>query len=108
MAYEKADLVIGIGMVLARAIAIMAFAAAAFQGTDGFGQFTDAGALAQGLEARAGAAGVMFALALLDASISPCVQGIEGPKADNRSSRALQRSCRRPVRPRSRDRLQFD
>jgi Mn2+/Fe2+ NRAMP family transporter len=70
IAYEKADLVIGIGMVLAGAIAIMAFAAAAFQGTAGFGQFTDAGALAQGLEARAGrAAGVMFALALLDASI---------------------------------------
>ena len=70
MAYEKADLVIGIGMVLAGAIAIMAFAAVAFQGTAGFGQFTDAGALAQGLEAHAGrAAGVMFALALLDASI---------------------------------------
>jgi len=70
MAYEKADLVIGIGMVLAGAIAIMAFTAAAFQGTPGFGQFTDAGALAKGLEAHAGrAAGVMFALALLDASI---------------------------------------
>ena len=70
MAYEKADLVIGIGVVLAGAIAIMAFAAAAFQGTAGFGQFTDAGALAKGLEAYAGrAAGVMFALALLDASI---------------------------------------
>jgi Mn2+/Fe2+ NRAMP family transporter len=70
MAYEKADLVIGIGVVLAGAIAIMAFATAAFQGTAGFGQFTDAGALAQGLEAHAGrAAGVMFALALLDASI---------------------------------------
>jgi hypothetical protein len=48
----------------------MAFAAAAFQGTPGFGQFTDAGALAKGLEAYAGrSAGVMFALALLDASI---------------------------------------
>jgi hypothetical protein len=70
MAYEKADLLIGIGVVLAGAIAIMAFAAVAFQGTAGFGQFTDAGALAKGLEAYAGrAAGVMFALALLDASI---------------------------------------
>ena len=70
MAYEKADLLIGIFMVLAGAIAIMAFAAVAFQGTPGFGQFTDAGALAKGLEAYAGrAAGVMFALALLDASI---------------------------------------
>jgi Mn2+/Fe2+ NRAMP family transporter len=70
MAYEKADLVIGIAVVLAGAIAIMAFAAVAFQGTPGYGQFTDAGALAKGLEAYAGrAAGVMFALALLDASI---------------------------------------
>jgi Mn2+/Fe2+ NRAMP family transporter len=70
MAYEKADLAIGIGVVLAGAIAIMAFAAAAFQGTPGFGQFTDAGALAKGLEAYAGRpTGVMFALALLDASI---------------------------------------
>ena len=70
MAYEKADLAIGIGVVLAGAIAIMAFAAAAFQGTSEFGQFTDAGALAKGLEAYAGrSAGVMFALALLDASI---------------------------------------
>jgi Mn2+/Fe2+ NRAMP family transporter len=70
MAYEKADLVIGIAVVLAGAIAIMAFAAAAFQGTPGFGHFTDAGAVAKGLEAYAGrAAGVMFTLALIDASI---------------------------------------
>ncbi len=70
MAYEKADLVIGIVFVLIGAIAIMAFAAVSFAGTKGFGQFTDAGALAAGLEAHAGrAAGVMFALALLDASI---------------------------------------
>ncbi len=48
----------------------MAFTAVAFQGTAGFGQFTDAGALAKGLEAYAGrTAGVMFAFALLDASI---------------------------------------
>jgi Mn2+/Fe2+ NRAMP family transporter len=70
MAYEKADLVIGIGAVLVGAVAMMAVAAAAFQGTSGFGQFTDAGAVAGGLEAHAGrAAGAMFALALLDASI---------------------------------------
>jgi Mn2+/Fe2+ NRAMP family transporter len=70
MAYEKADLAIGIGFVLIGAVAMMAFAAAAFAGTPGFGQFTDAGAIAAGLEAHAGrAAGVMFALALLDASI---------------------------------------
>jgi Mn2+/Fe2+ NRAMP family transporter len=70
MTYGKADLVIGIGVVLIGAVAMMAFAAATFHGTSGFGQFTDAGAVAAGLEAHAGrAAGVMFALALLDASI---------------------------------------
>ena len=49
---------------------MMAFTAVAFQGTQGFGQFSDAGGVAAGLEAYAGrGAGVMFALALLDASI---------------------------------------
>jgi len=70
MNYARADLMIGIVAVLIGGIAMMAFAAAAFQGTTGFGQFTDAGAVAAGLEAHAGrAAGIMFALALLDASI---------------------------------------
>jgi Mn2+/Fe2+ NRAMP family transporter len=70
MVYEKADLAIGIGAVMLGAIAMMGFSAATFYGTSGFGQFTDAGAVAAGLEAHAGrAAGVMFALALLDASI---------------------------------------
>jgi Mn2+/Fe2+ NRAMP family transporter len=70
MAYGKADLLIGIAVVLVGAIAMMAFTAVAFQGTPGFGQFSDAGSVAAGLQAYAGrAAGVMFALALLDASI---------------------------------------
>jgi len=70
MNYARADLMIGIVAVLIGGIAMMAFAAAAFQGTTGFGQFTDAGGVAAGLEAHAGrAAGIMFALALLDASI---------------------------------------
>jgi Mn2+/Fe2+ NRAMP family transporter len=70
MIYEKADLVIGIVAVLIGAVALMACAAVAFRGTAGFGHFTDAGAVAAGLEAYAGrATGVMFALALLDASI---------------------------------------
>ncbi|HKM62753.1 MAG TPA: NRAMP family divalent metal transporter [Acidisphaera sp.] len=70
MAYEKADLWIGIVIVVVGAVALMAAAAVAFAGTSGFGQFTDAGAVASGLEAYAGrTAGVMFALALLDASI---------------------------------------
>ena len=70
MGYEKADLWIGIVIVLLGAIAMMAFASVAFEGTAGFGHFSNAGAVAAGLEAHAGrAAGVMFALALLDASI---------------------------------------
>jgi NRAMP (natural resistance-associated macrophage protein)-like metal ion transporter len=68
--YEKVDLWLGIIVVVIGAVAMMAFTAAAFQGTPEFGKFTDAGAVAAGLEAHAGrAAGVMFALALLDASI---------------------------------------
>ena len=70
MAYEKADLWIGIVFVMVGAIAMMAFTAAAFHGTAAYGHFTDAGAVATGLEAYAGrTAGVMFALALLNASI---------------------------------------
>ncbi len=70
IAYAKADLIIGIVAVMIGGVAMMAFSAMAFQGTAGFGQFTDAGAIATGLDAYAGrAAGVMFALALLDASI---------------------------------------
>jgi hypothetical protein len=48
----------------------MGATAAAFRGTGGFGHFTDAAGLAQGLQAYGGrAAGVVFAIALLDASI---------------------------------------
>ena len=69
-AYAKVDLIIGIVAVMVGGVAMMAFSAMAFQGTEGFGKFTDAGAIAAGLEAYGGrAAGVMFALALLDASI---------------------------------------
>ena len=68
--YERADLRIGIGFVVAGAAALMGATAAAFAGTRGFGQFTDAAGLASGLQAYAGlAAGVLFAVALLDASI---------------------------------------
>jgi Mn2+/Fe2+ NRAMP family transporter len=70
MAYGKADLLIGIAVVLVGAMAMMAFTATAFQGTAEFGHFSDAGSVAAGLAAYGGrAAGVMFALALLDASI---------------------------------------
>jgi NRAMP (natural resistance-associated macrophage protein)-like metal ion transporter len=70
MKYEKADLWIGIAVVVAGGAALMGATTAAFAGTHGFGHFTDAAGLAQGLSASAGrAAGVLFAVALLDASI---------------------------------------
>ncbi|MFD4397665.1 NRAMP family divalent metal transporter [Kitasatospora sp. NPDC058478] len=70
MKYEKVDLWIGIAIVIIGAAAMMGFTAAAFAGTDGFGQFSDAGAVAKGLEDKAGhVVGVLFAIALLDASI---------------------------------------
>ncbi|MQS11187.1 divalent metal cation transporter [Streptomyces kaniharaensis] len=70
MKYEKIDLWIGIAVVVIGAAAMMGFTAAAFANTDGFGQFTDAAGVARGLADKAGkAAGVLFAIALLDASI---------------------------------------
>jgi NRAMP (natural resistance-associated macrophage protein)-like metal ion transporter len=70
MKYEKADLWIGIVIVVIGAAAVMGVATAAFAGTHGFGHFIDAGGLASGLGAYAGrTAGVLFAVALLDASI---------------------------------------
>jgi len=66
--YEKADLWIGIAVVVLGAGAIMGFTAAAFAGHAG--GFTNAAGLAAGLQAHAGRiAGVLFAVALLDASI---------------------------------------
>lgn len=70
MRYEKADLWIGIVIVVVGAAAVMGFTAAAFAGTHGFGQFTDTAGIAHGLEDKAGKlAGVLFAVALLDASV---------------------------------------
>jgi NRAMP (natural resistance-associated macrophage protein)-like metal ion transporter len=70
MRYEKADLAIGIVIVVIGGAALMGATAAAFAGTHAFGHFTDAAGLASGLQAYAGrAAGVLFAVALLDASI---------------------------------------
>jgi len=70
MRYEKADLWIGIVVVLIGAAAVMGVAAAAFAGTRGFGNFTDSRGLAAGLAAEAGrGAGALFAVALLDASV---------------------------------------
>jgi Mn2+/Fe2+ NRAMP family transporter len=70
MKYEKADLWIGIGTVVIGAAALMGATTAAFAGTGGFGRFTDAAGLAHGLAAYSGrAAGMLFAIALLDASV---------------------------------------
>jgi len=70
MRYEKADLWIGILIVVLGAGALMGVTAVAFAGTKGFGNFTDATGLANGIAAHAGrVAGVVFAVALLDAAI---------------------------------------
>jgi len=68
--YERIDLWIGIGIVVIGAIAMIAFTAHAFAGHPEFGSFVDAGAVAAGLEKYYGRLpGVLFAVALLDASI---------------------------------------
>ncbi|MFX9669136.1 divalent metal cation transporter, partial [Acinetobacter baumannii] len=64
------DLWIGIAIVIIGAAAIIAFTAATFAGHPEFGNFTDAEGVAQGLQKYVGhVAGVLFALALIDASI---------------------------------------
>jgi Mn2+/Fe2+ NRAMP family transporter len=68
--YGRADLWIGILLVIIGAIAMMAFAAATFEGRPEFGNFQDAGAVAAGLGNYVGhATGVFFAVALIDASV---------------------------------------
>ena len=70
MSYEKADLWIGIVLVIIGAVAMMGFCAATFAGRPEFGNFTDAGGIAAGLEKYAGAVpATLFAIALIDASI---------------------------------------
>jgi Mn2+/Fe2+ NRAMP family transporter len=68
--YERWDLCIGIGLVILGAVAMMGFCAAIFAGRPEFGNYTDALGTAAGLEKYAGKLpAVLFALALLDASI---------------------------------------
>jgi Mn2+/Fe2+ NRAMP family transporter len=68
--YERWDLCIGIGLVILGAVAMMGFCAAIFEGRPEFGNYTDALGTAAGLEKYAGKLpAVLFALALLDASI---------------------------------------
>ena len=69
MRYEKVDLWIGIVVVVIGGAALMGATAAAFAGGR-HAPFTDAGGLAAGLAGYAGhAAGAVFAVALLDASM---------------------------------------
>ena len=70
MNYEKVDLWIGILIVVFGGAALMSVTAAAFASTPAFGHFTDAGGVATGLTTYVGkAAGMLFALALIDASV---------------------------------------
>jgi len=68
--YERLDLWLGIALVIVGAVAIIAITAATFAGQAEFGNFTDAGGIAAGLEKYVGrSAGVMFAIALIDAAL---------------------------------------
>ena len=68
--YEKIDLWIGILVVIVGAAAMISFTAATFAGRGEYGHFTDAAGVAQGLSHYVNrTAGVLFALALIDASI---------------------------------------
>jgi NRAMP (natural resistance-associated macrophage protein)-like metal ion transporter len=68
--YERVDLWLGIGIVMAGAIALMAAAAFGFAGTKDFGQFTDSAGVATGLSHHVNhTVGALFAILLLDASL---------------------------------------
>jgi Mn2+/Fe2+ NRAMP family transporter len=68
--YARADLVIGIVVVMVGATALMAVTAFGLAGTADVGDFTDAGAVASGLSNHLDSTvGVLFAIILLDASL---------------------------------------
>ena len=68
--YARADLVIGIVVVMVGATALMAVTAFGLAGTADVGNFTDAGAVASGLSKHLDSTvGVLFAIILLDASL---------------------------------------
>jgi Mn2+/Fe2+ NRAMP family transporter len=68
--YARADLVIGIVVVMVGATALMAVTAFGLAGTADVGNFTDAGAVASGLSNHLDSTvGVLFAIILLDASL---------------------------------------
>jgi NRAMP (natural resistance-associated macrophage protein)-like metal ion transporter len=68
--YERLDTWIGAIVVVIGAAALIAVSAFAFRGTHYFGNFTDAGGTALGLQHTLGrAAGILFAIVLLNASL---------------------------------------
>ncbi len=68
--YARADLVIGIVVVMVGATAMMAVTAFGLAGTTDVGNFTDAGAVASALSRHLGSTvAVLFAIILLDASL---------------------------------------
>src|ERR1700742_1660718 len=68
--YARADLVIGIVVVMVGATALMAVTAFGLAGTAHFGNYTDAGAVASALSRHLGSTvAVLFAIILLDASL---------------------------------------
>jgi Mn2+/Fe2+ NRAMP family transporter len=68
--YERADLWIGIVVVVVGAAALFGVAGAAFGGTPAFGNFTDAGGVASGLRHYVSPlVGDLFAIGLIDAAI---------------------------------------
>lgn len=70
ISYERIDTLIGTLLLLLGAVAVMLACAWAFGGSPQDGTFTDAGAVADGLDARVSPlAGTLFAIALLDASV---------------------------------------
>ena len=70
MRYERVDLWLGIVIVVVGAAAMFGFTAAAFAHTGAQGHFTNAADVAAGLARHAGhLVGVLFAIALLDASM---------------------------------------
>ena len=70
MKYEKADLWIGIALVVIGAVAMIAFCAQLYAGKPESGNFTDAGGVIASLEKYAGhTSATLFAIALFDAAI---------------------------------------
>ncbi|MHB8571998.1 MAG: NRAMP family divalent metal transporter [Candidatus Dormibacteria bacterium] len=70
ISYERVDTVVGSLITVVGACAIVATCAFAFSGTDQFGRFTDAGAVAHFLGQHLGyVAGAMYAIVLLNASL---------------------------------------